>query len=132
MDVLICTTREGKKAVSSQMMLAGTMAILLCLLNGTVRFVFFNMKYGLPYGDAPLQSLSYFGDYTGKVSLMDGYWNMVLLRCVGGFTLAVFILFLSVLVCKYALTLFITASAVLLPYLAYQSGDDAGKRRAGK
>mgnify|MGYP005754996991 CR=1 FL=1 len=121
MDVLICTTREGKKAVSSQMVLAGTIAVLLCLLDGTVRFVFFNMKYGLPYGDAPLQSLSYFGEYTGKVSLMDGYWNMVLLRCVGGFTLAVFILFLSVLVRKYALTLFITASAVLLPYLALTS-----------
>lgn len=121
MDVLICTTREGKKAVSSQMVLAGTIAVLLCLLDGIVRFVFFNMKYGLPYGDAPLQSLSYFGDYTGKVSLMDGYWNMVLLRCVGGFTLAVFILFLSVLVRKYALTLFITASAVLLPYLALTS-----------
>lgn len=121
MDVLICTTREGKKAVSSQMMLAGTVAVLLCLLDGIVRFVFFSMKYGLPYGDAPLQSLSYFGDYTGKVSLMDGYWNMVLLRCVGGFTLAVLILFLSVLVRKYALTLFITASAVLLPYLALTS-----------
>lgn len=121
MDVLICTTREGKKAVSSQMVLAGTIAVLLCLLDGIVRFVFVNMKYGLPYGDAPLQSLSYFGDYTGKVSLMDGYWNMVLLRCVGGFTLAVFILFLSVLVRKYALTLFITASAVLLPYLALTS-----------
>lgn len=121
MDVLICTTREGKKAVSSQMVLAGTIAVLLCLLDGIVRFVFFNMKYALPYGDAPLQSLSYFGDYTGKVSLMDGYWNMVLLRCVGGFTLAVFILFLSVLVRKYALTLFITASAVLLPYLALTS-----------
>lgn len=121
MDGLICTTREGKKAVSSQMVLAGTIAVLLCLLDGIVRFVFVNMKYGLPYGDAPLQSLSYFGDYTGKVSLMDGYWNMVLLRCVGGFTLAVFILFLSVLVRKYALTLFITASAVLLPYLALTS-----------
>ena len=121
MDILICTTKEGKKAVFSQMMLAGSVAVLLCFLDGIIRFVFFDLKYGLPYGDAPLQSLSYFGDYTGKVSLMDGYWNMVLLRCIGGFILAVFILFVSVLVRKYALTLLITASAVLLPYLALTS-----------
>lgn len=123
MDALICTTREGKKTVFSQMMLAGGISVLLCLLDGIVRFLFFAIKYGLPCGDAPLQSVSYFGDYAGEVSLMEGYWNMVLLRCVGGFTLAVFILFLSVLVRKYALTLLITASVALLPYLALTSNE---------
>lgn len=121
MDMLICTTREGKKTILSQMILAGGAAILLCLLDGILRFLFFQVKYGLPYGDAPLQSISYFGDYAGEVSLMAGYWNIVLLCCVGGFVLSVFILFLSILVRKYALTLLITASVTLLPYLALTS-----------
>lgn len=121
MDVLICTTQEGKKTVLSQMILTGGVAVLLCFLDGFVRFLFFDMKYGLPYGEAPLQSLSYFGDYTQEMSLMKGYWNMVMLRCVGGFVLAAFILFLSILIRKYALTLLITVSIILLPYLALTS-----------
>ncbi len=121
MDRLICTTREGKMIILSQMILAGGAAILLCLLDGILRFLFFKVKYGLPYGDAPLQSIAYFGDYAQEVSLMAGYWKVVLLRCVGGFVLSVSILFLSILVRKYAITLLITASLTLLPYLALTS-----------
>lgn len=55
---------------------------------------------------------------THENSLMAGAWNMVLLRCIGGLVLTVFILFLSIRVRNYALTLLITELVTLLPYLA--------------
>ncbi|MBE5965625.1 MAG: DUF5050 domain-containing protein [Lachnospiraceae bacterium] len=46
---------------------------------------------------------------------------MAAIRCIGCLALAVFILFLSVLVGKYALTLLIAVAVTLLPYLALTS-----------
>lgn len=117
MDGLIRTMQNGHRNVFYKILLALLMAIFLSLAESVLRFLFFTVKYGLPHGDYPIQSIPYFGDYSQTISLMGGYWSITALRSFGTIIITVLILLLSVLLKKYALTMLVTAASTILPYI---------------
>lgn len=117
MNELIMTEPKGaKRQALRKVVLVVLVACALCLLDSGMRFLFFALKYGLPHGDYPLQSLSYFATSTRKATLLGAFLKISCGKLFGSLSLAVLILFVSACVRKYALTLFVSTAAVLLPY----------------
>ena len=120
MNELIMTEPKGAKRHACHKIVLVVLAVCaLCLLNSGMRFLFYDLKYGLPHGDYPLQSLSYFATSTRKVTLIGAFLEISFGKLFGSLNLAMLILFVSACVRKYALTLFVSTAAVLLPYFGF-------------
>ncbi len=117
MDGLIRTMQNGHRIVLHKILIALFFTAFLCISESALRFLFFSVKYGIPHGDYPIQSLQYFSDYSQTLSLMSGFWLISALRCFGFLILTVLILLLSVLLKKYTLTMLVTAASTILPYI---------------
>lgn len=119
MDVLNLTTRKGAGRLTlAKLLLVTVVVTLLCFLNSTLKYCFYGLRYGLPHGDYPLQSLSYFAESAKVLTLFEAFLWTVASRWFGSMIFAVIILFLSVLTQKYALTLVLSTILLLLPYYA--------------
>lgn len=117
MDVIIRTTKNGQKNFLYKILLAIFFAAFCSIAESTLNFLFFAIKYGLPNGDYPIQSIPYFGYYSQTLSLNEGYWFISALRCFGCIVITLLILLFSVLLKKYALTMFVVAASTVLPYI---------------
>ena len=117
MDTLLRTSKESRKSVRCKSTITLCAVLILCAGLFLIRFVFFAVKYGLPHGEYPIQSIAYFGDSTKSISLLGAYLIVTGLRCFGSVFLAALLLFISVLVKKYALTVVIGAVSTLIPYI---------------
>lgn len=117
MDELIMTEPKGARYHAMQKITLVVLVVCtLCLLNSGMRYVFYEWKYGLPHGNYPLQSLSYFASSTREATLLGTFLKISFGKLFGSLSLAILILFVSVCVKKYALTLFTCTAVVLLPY----------------
>lgn len=117
MDELILTEPKGARYYAlHQIALVVLVVCALCLLNSGMRYLFYGWKYGLPNGDYPLQSLSFFSNSTREKTLIGTFLEVSFGKLFGSLSLAMLILFVSVYVKKYALTLFTCTAVVLLPY----------------
>lgn len=122
MDVLNLTTRKGAKRLSfAKLFLAVAVVTLLCFLNSALEYGFYALRYGLPHGAYPLQSLPYFAASTKALTLLEAFLWITASRWFGSLLFAALILFLSVLAQKYALTLILSTASLLLPYYAVQN-----------
>lgn len=122
MDVLNLTTRKGVKRLSfAKLFLAVAVVTLLCFLNSALEYGFYALRYGLPHGAYPLQSLPYFAASTKALTLLEAFLWITASRWFGSLLFAALILFLSVLAQKYALTLILSTASLLLPYYAVQN-----------
>ena len=117
MDALLRTAPQSRKSARSKTVIVLCVVFVLCGGLALIRFVFFGLKYGLPHGEYPVQSIASFGGSTKNVSLLAAYLILTLLRCFGSVYLAALLLFISVLVKKYALTVVIGVAATLIPYI---------------
>lgn len=119
MNVLNLTTRKGaNRLIFAKLFLAATVVTLLCLLNSGLEYGFYALRYGLLHGDYPLQSLPYFAASAKALTLLQAFFWITASRWFGGLLFAALMLFLSVLVQKYALTLILSTASLLLPYYA--------------
>lgn len=117
MDELIMTEPKGARYHAMQKIILVVLVVCtLCILNSGMRYVFYEWKYGLPHGNYPLQSLSYFAASTREATLIGTFLEVSFSKLFGSLSLAILILFVSVCVKKYALTLFTCTAVVLLPY----------------
>lgn len=116
MDALILTTKEGRKSTLYKLFIVVTGVLLLCIGISLAEYGFYSIRYGLPDGDYPIQSLRYFADSSKSVTLFEGYVWIALIRSFGGVFLAMLLMALSVLTKKYAITLLAGAASVLIPY----------------
>ena len=117
MDELIMTQPNGARHHAiHKIILVVLVVCTLCLLNSGMRYLFYEWKYGLPHGNYPLQSLSYFAASTKEETLMGTFLKISFGKLFGSLSFAMLILFVSVCVKKYALTLFTCTAAVLLPF----------------
>lgn len=122
MNVLNLTTRKGaNRLIFAKLFLAAAVVTLLCLLNSGLEYGFYALQYGLPHGDYPLQSLPYFAVSAKALTLLQAFFWITASRWFGGLLFAALMLFLSVLVQKYALTLILSTASLLLPYYAIQN-----------
>lgn len=117
MDALTLTSKEGLKSTWYKLLIIVASVLSLCLLTALIRYVFFAIKYGLPCEDYPIQSIANFGTSMKELSLLGGYIAITALRCLGYVSFSVLLLFVSVLVKKYALTVLLGAVTTLVPYI---------------
>ena len=117
MDVLILTAKEGLKSTRYKLLIIVASVLSLCILTALIRYAFFAIKYGLPCGDYPIQSIANFGTSMKELSLLEGYIAITALRCLGYVSFSVLLLLASVLVKKYALTVLLGAVTTLVPYI---------------
>ena len=117
MDALLRTAAQSRKSARSKVVMTLCAVAALCGGLALIRFVFFGMKYGLPHGEYPVQSIVSFGGSTKNISLVAAYLLLTVLRCFGSVYLAALLLFTSVLVKKYALTVVIGVASTLIPYI---------------
>ncbi|MEK4005049.1 DUF5050 domain-containing protein [Paenibacillus sp. FSL H3-0333] len=117
MDRLLLTVRKGtfQQSVCKICMALLSVAVL-SLLMSYMEFVFYQLKYGLEYGDYPLQSLSYFAESRKKCTLFEAFLWVTSGKIFGSLYLALLILFVSVCVKRYAFTLFTCTGILLIPY----------------
>lgn len=117
MDELIMAEPKGATHhAKHKIVLVVLVVCILCLLYSGMRYLFYEWKYGLPHGNYPLQSLSYFASSTREATLIGTFLKISFGKLFGSLSLAILILFVSVCVKKYALTLFTCTAVVLLPY----------------
>ena len=117
MDALLRTAPQSRKSAGCKVVMTLCAVFALCGGLALVRFAFFEIKYGLPNGEYPVQSIASFGGSTKNISLLTAYLILTVLRCFGSVYLAALLLFLSVLVKKYALTVVIGVASTLIPYI---------------
>lgn len=117
MDALILTSKEGLKSTRYKLLIIVHSVLSLCLLTALIRYAFFAIKYGLPCGDYPIQSIANFGTSMKELSLLEGYIAITALRCLGYVSFSVLLLLASVLVKKYALTVLLGSVTTLVPYI---------------
>ena len=124
MDSFILTIKNGTRYHALvKVGLVFITVTVLCLLHSGLQYTFFDLKYGLDNGNYPLQSLSCFGSATKSITLIQALLWVSACKFFGYLNFAMLIMFTSVCVKKYALTLFSCTVILLLPYygLALQS-----------
>ena len=117
MDALLRTAPQSRRSAGYKVLMTLCAVFVLCGGLALTRFLFFVVKYGLPHGEYPVQSIACFGGSTKHISLLAAYVIVTILRCFGSVYLAALLLFTSVLVKKYALTVAIGAVSTLIPYI---------------
>lgn len=117
MDALLLTVKKGTRhhAVCKISLVLLTVAVL-CLLTAGLQYGFYQFKYGLDNGNYPLQSLSYFGMSTKETTLFSAFLWITAGKLFGSLCFAILILFASVCLKKYAVTLFSCTAVILIPY----------------
>lgn len=117
MDTLLRTSTQSRKSAQCKVIITLCAVFVLCAGMSLFRFIFFAVKYSLPHGEYPMQSIACFGGSTKNISLIIAYLIVAVLRCFGSVFLAALLLFISVLVKKYALTVVSGAVSTLIPYI---------------
>jgi len=118
MDSLSLTMRKGGKSEAAcKVFLVLLTVLILGLLSIVLRYLYFDIKYGLENGSFPLQSLLYFSTATKNVSLMETFLIVSSMKILGYLSFAIVVLFLSVCIKKYALTLFASTALIIVPFL---------------
>lgn len=118
MDLLTMTMKKGGACLSGYKLLFSALAALALILCSTMmRVIFLNGKYGLPHGDFPLQSLSYFGTSTKEFSLLQAFLLVAALKTAGSLCLGLILLFGTAWTKKYAVTLLGCMAVVFLPIM---------------
>ena len=117
MDALILTSKEGRKSSLHKLLIVISGVLLMCVSISLIEYGFYSLKYGLPNGNYPIQSLSYFAGSNKSITLFEGYVYIGLLRLFGSVFLTILLMFISVLAKKYAVTLLAGAVSVIIPYV---------------
>ena len=95
-----------------------TVSAGLFVLREGIRFCFIAARYGVSDGGFALQSLMTFGTTEKQLSIRQAYLLDMGARLGGYLTAAVWVLFFSVLMRKYAIALMASLAALPLPLLA--------------
>ena len=117
MDTLLLTSREGQRSALYKLLITIAAVLFLCAGTSLIEYGFYRFKYGLPNGEYPIQSIRYFADSGKGISLLEGYVSIGLLRMFGSVFLTIFLMWVSVLAKRYALTLLTGAASVMIPYI---------------
>lgn len=115
-NLLISTKRGESPLIIAKFICIIFLVILLSTLSSLIELGFFDIKFGLPHGDYPLKSLSYFRDSSFTFTLQGAYLRIFLYRTFGYLVLMVFTIFLTVRLKKTLLPMSISLLMVVLPY----------------
>lgn len=121
MDVLMMTSRQGRENRRGKIVLSLGVSLAMGFGGSVMELLFYFLKYGLPDGSFPLQSIEYFGSSTARLSLWQVWLAGTGMRLVGCVLLVIGILFFASLMKKVALTVLAVIALAVLPYLGLNS-----------
>lgn len=117
---LLLTSKKGKLIIPAYKIgAASIITILLTMSFSLIEYIYCKVKYGLPSGDFPLQSISFFKTSTQGLSLMQTYLCISLIKVIGFLVFTYLIIFIATITKKTVLTLFTSLSFILIPYFIY-------------
>lgn len=115
-NILITTQKGNTRLISAKLLSIFATVVLCSLIASLIEYVFFSLKFGLPHGDFPLQSLRYFQNSTFHMTLAQTFLAIAAYRMFGLLLLAVITMLISVWVQKTIVALSTSLMAVALPY----------------
>lgn len=122
-EILLTQKRSARYQVLTKVAMALILtAVLTAVLQGA-ELAYCAVRFGLPHGDFSLQSLRSFGNAAKELTLWQAFWLQFGLKELGYLYAAIWVLFLSVLLKKYALTLMAGIASLALPFLTVDSND---------
>lgn len=122
-EILLTQKHSARHQVGVKLCVALTLTGALTAILQGMELVYCAARFGLPNGEFTLQSLVSFGKAAKPLSLWQAFWLQFALKEVGYCYAAIWILFLSVWLKKYALTLMAGICVLTLPFLTVESND---------
>lgn len=117
---LILTSKKGRVITPAcKIIAASIITIILTISFSIIEYAYYKIKYGLPSGNFPLQSIVFFKTSTYDLSLMQTYLYISLIKMIGFLLFTHLIIFISVITKKTVLTLFTALSVIFIPYFVY-------------
>lgn len=114
--LLLTQKRSAARLPLVKVSLAVLLAASLAGVSQLLRLACCALRFGLPGGAFPLQSLVSFGGAEKSLSLWQGYWLQFFLRELGYVYAALLILALASGLKKYALTMMASVVLLILPF----------------
>lgn len=122
-EILLTQKRSAKYQVAAKVSVAMSLALALTVLFQLADLVYCAARFGLPNGSFTLQSLYSFGAAAKQMTLWQAFWLQFALKAAGYLYAAMVILFLAVVLKKFALTLMASIAILLLPPLTTGGAD---------
>lgn len=115
MDILLKISVNGerniaRKKITMMLLISGSLSILDYL----ERILYFHFRYGFTHGKYPLQSLSYFSEYTKDCTLSEAMLLTLVWKLLGALLWGTIVSIMIVLTKKYSLTMLFGVSGVML------------------
>jgi hypothetical protein len=116
MDALLLTGTKGRRCLlRAKLALGMGVASILAVVFDVVGYCHWDNVYGLSMGNAPIQSLGFFGDSVLGMTMLQAYLAVLSIRVVGAVFLAQIIFLHSIVLKKSLPTFFLTVVIVFLP-----------------
>lgn len=115
-SLLISTKRGDKPLIHAKIFSIFMAVILLSALSSALEYAFFQVKFGLPHSNFPLQSLPYFQNSSLNLSLGQTFLAISAYRVYGLLLLTGLTMFISVLSQNMIAALTTGLMSVIIPY----------------
>lgn len=122
-DILRTQKHSARYHVGVKLFVSLCLTAVLTALVQIMDLTFCALRFGLPHGDFSLQSVMSFGASPWKLTLWQAFWVQFGLRELGYLYCAVLILFLSVMLRKFSLTLMSSVALLPLPLLTMERAE---------
>ncbi len=123
-NLVIIPSKKGmRQVVVIKSLISILIAVLLTVTFVAIEYVFYDIKYGLPSGDYPLQTISFFETSIRNVSLIETFFISNMLRCVGYIMLVFISIFLSIKLKHSVPAAFFSLCTLIIPYFIFKVGE---------
>lgn len=120
-EILLTQKRSARFQVPAKVTVALSLTFVLTAILQLFDLGYCAARFQLPHGDYSIQSLFSFGTTVKSLTLWQAFWLQFALKILGYFYVAILILFFSVLLKKYHLTLMASVAILPLPFLTVAS-----------
>jgi hypothetical protein len=118
MDQLLMTSGKGAGSqVWSKLAVCTITAAVVGAASIGMEYLFYQIQYGLPCGNYPLQSLESYQYVEKSLSLQEAFFLQSAMKILGYVYMTVTILFISSWVKKQSVSLAVSTAATMLPFL---------------
>lgn len=122
-EILLTQKRSAKYQVAAKVTVALSLTLALTAVLQLADLIYCAARFGLPSGTFTLQSIRSFGSAAKQMTLWQAFGLQFALKAAGYLYAAVVILFLSVALKKFALTLMASIAILPLPLLTAGGAD---------
>jgi len=123
-NLVIIPSKKGmRQVVVIKSLISILIAVLLTCTFAAIEYVFYDIKYGLPSGDYPLQTLSFFETSIRNVSLIKTFFICNIVKCAGYIMLVFISMLLSIKLKHSVPAAFFSLCTLIIPYFIFKVGE---------